>query len=73
MKHDTPSTHQPRAIDPQRFRSQATGIGHTRTASEVTGAARAARVVDCMPPAQRAVLAPAQGYPRGTGVGAHLG
>lgn len=59
------STHAPRAIDPARFRAQATGIGQTRMASEMTGAARAMEVVDHMPPHCRAAVPAAEGYPTG--------
>jgi hypothetical protein len=56
-------THRPRAKDPQAFRAQATGIGQARKASLMTGAARAQRVVDAMPPEQRAAVPAAEGYP----------
>jgi hypothetical protein len=46
--------------DLQRFRNQCTGIGHTREASERTGAWRSRRVIDCAPPEQRKF---AVGYP----------
>ena len=59
----TPTTHQQYAVPPTRFRAQATGCGNARSTSEVTGAARAAEVVQAMPEAQRAAVAPAQGYP----------
>lgn len=46
--------------DPVKFRAQCTGIGYTREASEMTGRARAQRVIDNATPEQqkRAV-----GYP----------
>jgi hypothetical protein len=47
--------------DLQRFRNQCTGIGHTREASERTGAWRSRRVIDCAPPEQRKF---AVGYPQ---------
>lgn len=50
------------AVDPAQFRAQATGIGQTRAASAATGAARTARVVACMPPAQRAAVPRSAGY-----------
>lgn len=51
------------AIPPQRFRNQATGCSPARDLSAAEGAARAARVVECMPASQKRALAPAQGYP----------
>lgn len=53
------------AMDPARFRAQATGIGQTVQASAATGAARTARVVACMPPAQRAAVPRSAGYALG--------
>ncbi len=50
------------AIPPVRFRNQATGISPCIEEREEQGAARAARVVSCMPPATKRAIAPAQGY-----------
>ena len=36
----------------RRMRNQATGIGQTRSASEMTGARRSQAVIDCAPRAQ---------------------
>lgn len=52
-----------RTPDAQRFRAQATGIGQTRAASELTGRSRSQRVIDCAPPEQRRH---AVGYPEPT-------
>ncbi len=56
-------THRPRAIDPARFRAQATGTGQTCAASAATGAARAQRVSEQAPPAQLAATPAAEGRP----------
>lgn len=50
------------AMDPARFRAQATGIGQTTSASAMTGAMRTERVKACMPPAQRAAVPRSAGY-----------
>jgi len=55
-------THPARAVDPTRFRNQATGIGQTCYASEMTGSMRNARVSSAMPPAQRAAVPTAEGF-----------
>jgi hypothetical protein len=47
----------------QIFRNQATGVGQTRKASEVTGASRSQRVIDASPKKQRRH---AVGYPAPT-------
>jgi hypothetical protein len=52
------------ALPPTRFRNQATGCSPVRAISEMQGAARSARVVECMPGAVKRAVAPAQGYPR---------
>lgn len=59
-------THPNYAVPPADFRAQATGIGQTREASLATGARRAQRVSDCMTPAARAAVPPAEGYPAPT-------
>lgn len=59
-------THPNYAVPPEQFRAQATGIGQTREASLMTGARRAQRVSDCMTPAARAAVPPAEGYPPAT-------
>jgi hypothetical protein len=56
-------THRARAVDPQQFRAQATGIGQTRAASLATGSARAQRVVDQTDPACMSVVPVAEGFP----------
>lgn len=56
-----PANH--RAVDPKAFRDQATGCANTLGASRAEGAARAARVVACMPAQVKRAVAPAQGYP----------
>jgi hypothetical protein len=53
-----------RAIDPKTFRDQATGTSPCRELSREEGAARAKRVVECMPAQVKRAVAPAQGYPR---------
>ncbi len=58
-----PTNH--RAIDPKTFRDQATGTSPCREESAEEGAARAARVVECMPAAVKRAVAPAQGYALG--------
>lgn len=49
-------THNPRPIDQQTFRAQATGVGTTVAKSRATGSMRSAEVSEYMPPAQRAAL-----------------
>ena len=66
MNNSGDSTHRPRAIDPANFRAQATGIGQSLGASRMTGSARAAEVVEHMPPAQRRAVPAAEGYPLAT-------
>ena len=66
MKFGDSTTHKPRAVDPAQFRAQATGVGQTRGASLLTGAARATEVVEHMPPAQRRAVPAAEGYPTAT-------
>ena len=56
-------THPARAVDPAKFRAQATGIGMTQRASAATGAARAQRVVDQTDPACMSVVPEAEGFP----------
>ncbi len=58
------STHKARAIEMDRFRNQATGIGQTRSASECTGAIRAQHAINDAPNAQRKVADPS--YPAPT-------
>lgn len=70
MKFGDSTTHKPRAVDPAQFRAQATGVGQTRGASLLTGAARATEVVEHMPPAQRRAVPPAEGYPTRDAAGA---
>lgn len=71
MNNSGDSTHKPRAIDMQRFRDQATGIGQTRQASAMTGAARSQRVIDAAPKAQERVADPS--YPAPTPIGDPVG
>ncbi len=52
-------------MGPQRFRAIGTGCGQTSANSEVTGAARAQRVIDGAPKSQRKVADPS--YPAPTG------
>lgn len=63
MKTPDNMTHRPRAIDPARFRAQATGIGQSRAMSEMSGARRAMEVVEHMPEHCRAAVPAAEGYP----------
>ncbi|MGE4074984.1 MAG: hypothetical protein AB7F22_05495 [Reyranella sp.] len=63
MKFGDSTTHKPRAIAPQNFRAQATGVGQTTRASRMTGAARAQRVADQIPAGCRACVPEAEGYP----------
>jgi hypothetical protein len=63
---DDSTTHRARAVDPQQFRAQATGIGMTRTASLATGSARAQRVVDQTDPQCLAAVPEAEGLPART-------
>ena len=63
---DSTTTHRARAVDPQQFRAQATGIGMTRTASLATGSARAQRVVDQADPTCLAFVPEAEGLPART-------
>lgn len=67
MNNSGSNTHKPRAIDPQRFRAQATGITSCQSGSEASGAMRAAEVVEHMPPAQRRAVPLAEGYPAPSG------
>jgi hypothetical protein len=59
-------THNPRPVEPSKFRAQATGIGQSQAMSETTGRRRAQHVADCMPPGQRAAVPMAEGYPAPT-------
>ena len=63
MNNSGSSTHKPRAVDPQAFRAQATGIGSSLNASRATGAMRALEVVEHMPPHCRRAVPAAEGYP----------
>lgn len=58
--------HKPRAVDPAKFRAQATGIGVTLATSAQTGAARAQNVVDRTDPACMSVVPEAEGFPART-------
>lgn len=60
------NTHRARAMDPQAFRAQATGIGQTKAASLATGSMRAQRVVDQTDPACLAAVPEAEGLPART-------
>lgn len=62
MKTSSDRTHRPTAVDPARFRNQATGIGQSCQASEMTGAMRKVRVEAAMPPKQRAAVPTNEGY-----------
>jgi hypothetical protein len=67
MKQPDGVTHSDKFSTPEysrRFRNQATGIGQSRSASEMTGAARSARVVDCGPSTVSKQVAEATGYPQ---------
>lgn len=70
-------THKPRAVDPAKFRAQATGIGVTLATSAQTGAARAQNVVDRTDPACMSVVPEAEGFPARTpddmGLASYLG
>lgn len=63
---DPTTTHRARAVDPQQFRAQATGIGMTRSASLATGSSRAQRVVDQADPACLSFVPEAEGLPART-------
>ena len=63
MNDSGDNTHRPRAIEPSRFRAQATGVGQSRAQSAATGAARAQCVSDAAPPAQLAAPPAAEGRP----------
>lgn len=67
MNNSGNNTHKARAVPPDRFRAQATGIGQSRSASEMTGAMRAAEAVEHMPPSQRRAVPAVEGYPAPTG------
>lgn len=56
-------THPQYAVDPKRFRAQATGIGQTQSMSFNTGSRRAQKVIDSVPPHCRDRIPPAEGYP----------
>ena len=58
------STHKARAVDPRIFRDAATGIGQSLGSSALTGDARAQRVINAAPAAQRRVADPS--YPAPT-------
>lgn len=67
MKYgDDSTTHPARAMDPKRFRAQATGIGQTAAASAFTGGMRAQRVIDRTDPKCRAFIPAAEGFPEPT-------
>lgn len=51
------------AIDPVRFRAQATGVGQTQSMSYRTGLSRAQRVIDSVHPDCRPRIPVAEGYP----------
>ena len=57
-------THKPRAVDPRIFRDAATGVGQSLGSSALTGDARAQRVINAAPAAQRKVADPS--YPAPT-------
>lgn len=59
-------THPNYAIPPEQFRAQATGVGVTRSRSEMTGGLRAQRVADSIPADCRAKVPEAEGYPPAT-------
>jgi hypothetical protein len=59
-------THKPRAVSPEAFRAQATGIGQSRGNSLMTGTARAYEVAEHMPPHCRRAVPKAEGYPAAT-------
>jgi hypothetical protein len=63
---DPNCTHRARAMDPQAFRAQATGIGQSAAASLATGSARAQRVVDQADPACLSIVPEAEGFPART-------
>ena len=56
-------THGNYAVPPEQFRAQATGVGQSQRMSRMTGAMRAQRVIDSVPPECRAAIPPAEGYP----------
>jgi hypothetical protein len=55
-------THKPRAVSPEAFRAQATGIGQSRGNSLMTGTARAYEVAEHMPPHCRRAVPAAEGF-----------
>lgn len=59
------SIRQARAVPPESFRAQATGVGQATGASRITGAMRALAVVGSMPAAQRQAVPKSEGYPTG--------
>ena len=59
------------AIDPVRFRAQATGVGQTQSMSYRTGLTRAQRVIDSVPAHCRPCIPAAEGYPEPTPQGDH--
>jgi hypothetical protein len=63
MNDSGSKTHRPRAIAPESFRAQATGIGSSIGASRITGAMRAMEVVEHTPPHCRRATPAAEGYP----------
>lgn len=62
----TPKDNRPaHAVDPQQFRAQGTGVGHTRSVSLVTGNMRAQKIVDTTAPQRSTVgkAPPHAGFP----------
>ena len=67
MKFPSGEYSQPQyAIDPVRFRAQATGVGQTQSMSYSTGRMRAQRVIDSVPAESRGKIPAAEGYPEPT-------
>lgn len=67
MKKPSGEYSQPQyAIDPVRFRAQATGTGQTQSMSYRSGLYRAQRVIDSVPAHCRPCIPPAEGYPEPT-------
>jgi hypothetical protein len=71
---DSTCIHPARAMAPEDFRAQATGIGQTARSSRFSGAMRAQKVVDSMDADDCRDLVPAaEGYPQPSGMGAIMG
>ena len=68
MNNSGEFTHKPRAVPPEQFRAAATGIGQSFRQSLATGMSRAQRVSDNIPPACRAAVPEAEGFPPATPV-----